>query len=84
MRVVKDKEKAICKGCGENFNHSLEMYDLMIGDVLITVCDECTDEVLRKCCSASCKYNGRLKSKEDLRKISTVQKYRTGGKHGRS
>lgn len=86
MRVSKNAKEAVCTSCGEDFAHSLEMYDLMIGDVLVTVCDKCNEEILKKCCSASCKYNGKLKSQEDIRKINVVQKYRVRGgrKHDRN
>lgn len=80
MRVSKNRESSICNCCGEDFKHSLEMYDLMIGDTLIIVCDRCVSELLRKCCSANCRYNERLKSQEELKKAGMIHRYRLKGK----
>lgn len=80
MRVSKDKEKAVCTSCGSSFKVSLEMYDAMIGNVLVVLCDKCLGEMLSKCCSASCKYNARLKSPKEISKINAVQRYRVEGK----
>lgn len=80
MRECKNKESAVCKGCGEDFAHSLEMYDVMIGDLLIVLCDKCLEEMLKKCCSASCKYNAKVKSQADAKKINAVNRYRTRGR----
>ena len=80
MRECKDKESKVCRGCGEDYAHSLEMYDVMIGDLLIVLCDRCSEEMLKKCCSASCKHNAKVKSQADIKKANAVERYRTRGK----
>lgn len=87
MRVSREKDTCICMSCKKDFKVSLEMYDVMVGKELVfTLCDKCLDEMLKKCCSASCKYNAKLKSQQDIAKIEAVQRYRDsneGNRYGR-
>lgn len=75
MRVSKS-EKCICTSCNNGAKVSLEMYDVMIGEEFIALCDKCLEEMLRKCCSASCKYQAKLKSQSEIGKISAVKRLR--------
>lgn len=69
MRTNKD-EDAICESCSCDRNHALDMYDIMIGKTLFTVCDACNEELLRKTLTADCRTMGRLKSTHDSKIIS--------------
>ena len=65
MRINKHND-AICEACGEGSSQVLEMFDLMIGSTIHTICDRCTDQILYKTLSATCGVNGKLKSQHDL------------------
>lgn len=69
MRVNQDKD-AVCKICLAKSNEVLNMFDLKLGDVRITICDECNEELLRKTLNAECFKNGRVKSREDIAMIN--------------
>ena len=64
MRV--SKNDCSCSSCGAKRKQSLEMFDVCIGNMIFTLCDECIDELFRKTLKASCIVNGKLKSKEDI------------------
>lgn len=61
-----NNENAVCCDCGNPQKKVLNMFDLCIGGTIFTICDECNEKLFKKCLSASCMVNGRLKSKEDL------------------
>lgn len=61
---------AICSGCGENQDQVLNMFDMCIGGTIFTICDSCNEKMLRKCLSAECMKNGRVKSQKDIRIIN--------------
>lgn len=67
MRVSKND---CCSSCNAKRKESLEMFDVCIGNVLLTLCDECNDELFRKTLKASCIVNGKLKSAEDMKIIN--------------
>lgn len=68
MRV--SKKDCCCSSCNAKRKESLEMFDVCIGNVLFTLCDECIDELFRKTLKASCIVNGKLKSAEDMKIIN--------------
>lgn len=68
MRV--SKNDCCCSSCNAKRKESLEMFDVCIGNVLLTLCDECNDELFRKTLKASCIVNGKLKSAEDMKIIN--------------
>lgn len=72
MRVRKDKE-GICKCCGNTSNQVLDMFDLCLGDTIITLCDECNEKLFSKTLKASVYVNGRVMSKKDIA-ISNVRR----------
>lgn len=65
MRVNKQSNLS-CEVCGKSKEQSLEMFDLMIGSVIHTLCDQCVEKVFSKTLSATCIVNHKIKSKKDL------------------
>ena len=65
MRINKHND-AVCETCGEGSSQVLEMFDLMIGNTIHTICDRCTDQIFYKTLSATCGVNNKLKSQHDL------------------
>lgn len=61
---------AICCSCGDKQNQVLNMFDLSIGGNVLTICDECNAKLFKKCLSAECMKNGRVKSQKDMQIIS--------------
>ena len=78
MRNNNDKD-AICCECGESQNQVLNMFDLCIGGILITICDVCNEKILNKCLSAECMKNGRIKQKRDIAIINRRKRKLNGG-----
>lgn len=68
MRV--SKNDYCCSSCNARRKESLEMFDVCIGNVILTLCDECNDELFRKTLKASCIVNGKLKSADDMKVIN--------------
>ena len=68
MRV--SKNDCCCSSCNAKRKESLEMFDVCIGNVILSLCDECNDELFRKTLKASCIVNGKLKSAEDMKIIN--------------
>ena len=60
------KSGAICCECGESQDQVLNMFDLCIGDNIFTICDACNEKLFRKCLSAECMKNARIKSQKDM------------------
>ena len=65
MRVRKDN-KGVCKACECEANKALDMFDICIGDEIVTVCDECVNALFTKMLKATNYTNGRLKSQQDI------------------
>lgn len=62
--------KAICCNCKETQEQVLNMFDLRIGNTVLTVCDVCNEKVLNKCLRAECSKNARTKSNKDMQIIN--------------
>ena len=75
MKVNQNKQST-CLNCMVKYNDTEEMYDMMIATVYITLCKKCVDELFHKTLKASCKYNEKLKTKEDLIRIKRASKLR--------
>lgn len=79
MRVNKDKESR-CKLCNTPYLYTPELYDLQLANenksVIFTLCKECVDELFNKTLKASCNYNAKLKTKEDMRRIRLYESKR--------
>ena len=65
MRTNKEGD-CTCDTCGEKRKNVIAMYDLMLGDKLITICDDCNETLLSKSLKASCLVQGKTKSKMDM------------------
>ena len=73
MRVSKDRnEKCIC--CNKGIEQSLEIFNICFGDVIVTICDKCNEDLLTKSVRASCLVNHRVKSKRDMQVIQERSK----------
>ena len=73
MRVSKDRnEKCIC--CNKGIEQSLEIFNICFGDVIVTICDKCNEDLLTKSVRASCIVNHRVKSKRDMQIIQERSK----------
>lgn len=72
MRVNKFQYAECCE-CGCTRDESLELFDIMLGGDIITVCDMCNNQLLRKALSASCMVDSRVKDKRDLEIIKMRQ-----------
>lgn len=66
---VNNQTSSVCGDCKTPYKNTPEMYDLMISDVKFTLCKNCVDTLFQKTLKASCLYNGRLKSSEDVKRI---------------
>lgn len=72
MRVNRFQGSECCEcGCGKG--EALELFDICIGGDIITVCDMCNNQLLRKVLSASCMVDSRVKDKRDLEIIKMRQ-----------
>lgn len=65
MRNNNDSD-AVCCECWETQNQVLNMFDVCIGDTVLTICDSCNEKLFNKVLHAECYKNERLKSQEDL------------------
>ena len=73
MRVSKDRnEKCIC--CNKGIEQSLELFNICFGDIIVTICDRCNDDLLTKSVRAACLVNHRVKSKRDMQIINERSK----------
>lgn len=74
MRIEKEKD-LVCNTCGIKWENTPEMYTIGFKDEIngitrcVTLCKDCCDELFRKTLRASCGYNERVKTKEDLERI---------------
>lgn len=72
MRVNKNKESK-CTLCNTPYMRTPEMYDLRLSNnrknVIFVLCKKCVDELFQKTLKANCLYNGKLKTKEDMKRI---------------
>lgn len=76
MRINKNKE-SICFNCHCIWKNTPEMYDLSIGfdkQRILPLCQNCLNEIFKKSLKASCNYNARIKSKEDMQRIMNYNK----------
>lgn len=72
MRVNANKNST-CEGCSVKWKNTPEMYDLMICGKMFTLCFDCVDKIFHKTLSASCKYNHKVKSQEDMQRKTNYQ-----------
>lgn len=72
------KRDAVCCECGDSQKDVLNMFDLLVGGRIFTICDVCNEVLFSKCLSAEVMKNGRVKSQEDM-KIISIRKLKRNG-----
>ena len=72
MRVNTNNEST-CDECSCMWKNTAEMYDLMLCGERFTLCKECIETLFNKTLKASCLYNGRLKSQDDLKRAERAR-----------
>lgn len=65
MRLNKNEE-CICSSCGNAREQVLDMFDVRIGKLTFTICDECNEVLFAKSLKATCLVNERVKTQADL------------------
>lgn len=78
LRKVKD---ACCDACGCKPENMLDLFDVMIGDTVLKVCDDCMEVLLNKSLKAKCYTQGRVKQQSEMRIINARarnRRYREG------
>lgn len=76
MKSEKDKIKmrvnqnviSECQFCNATWPNVAEMYDIALLDQKFTICRECSHVLFTKLLRASCLYDGKVKTKEDLQR----------------
>lgn len=76
MRVAKEDCK--CLSCGVERDKSLDMFDVMIGDKVLHICDVCMRQLNERSLNAVCYTNGRVKQPREVR----IANMRRSGNHG--
>ena len=71
---------AKCCNCNQEANQVLGIFDIMVCNTLLTICDQCNDQLFRKTLAATCKINGKIKTPQDMA-IITKRKKREDMQH---
>lgn len=66
VNVKKDSE---CMECGKTYSNTKEMYNLMVCNTKFTLCFDCVELLFKKTLSANVKYNHKVKSQEDMKRV---------------
>ena len=66
MRNNKDPD-SVCCSCGDARKDTLEMFDLLIGETMVTICDVCNEQILSKTLKGEVNKNGRVKTPQDMK-----------------
>ena len=74
---VNQNSKSICELCGNKYMNTEEMYDLKLNDQLTVICKDCVEVLFNKLLKATCLYNNRVKTKEDLERIQRARNRKT-------
>lgn len=69
MRLRKAKDTD-CEACGCKPKEMLDEFDIMIGDTMVTLCDDCVKTLFDKTLKAHCYTNGRVKQQNEIRIIN--------------
>lgn len=85
MRINKH-DTVNCETCGDGSSQVLEMFDLMIGNTVHTICDRCVNKLFSKTLTAVCGVDHKIKSQHDLaiirkRNLSTSKLIESSTKH---
>lgn len=84
IKMRHSKGNATCCSCGMKSDNALGMYDIKIGDHVLTICDVCNGELLSKSLSAEVEKNSRTKTGHDMAVIRQRHNgtYTKGGVEG--
>lgn len=65
MRHSKNPD-AVCCNCHDTVDECIEMFDICIGNTILTICDLCNNDILKKTLSANVGVNMKVKSQHEL------------------
>lgn len=77
MKINTDRS-SVCKECNTAYHNTPEMYDMLLCGKKVTLCKKCLDDIFQKTLKASCAYNAKLKSQEDMQRIQNHNKLKGG------
>lgn len=77
MKINRDQD-SVCDECRNIWKNTPEMYDLLLCGSKITLCKRCLDNLFQKTLKASCAYNAKVKSQEDMQRIRNYEKLMEG------
>lgn len=80
MRENKNKE-CRCIECKTKWINTPVMYDIMIHGNIYNLCKDCSDLLFKKLLTASCNYNHKIKSKEDIKRKNRNDSLKNKGKY---
>lgn len=78
MRENSSNKDTRCQNCGCKKDQVLLMFDLKIGNEIITICDECNALILSKTLAAEVRKNAKVKTPRDMRIIRTRAQRKKG------
>lgn len=71
IKIRINHKSSECELCNNKKDKTLEMYDIKIGDYIITFCDECQEVLFKKLLTSTVNLQGKLKSNKDLKIINS-------------
>lgn len=77
IRVNSDRE-SVCRECQISWSDTPEMYDILLCGKKVSLCKGCIDKLFQKTLRASCAYNAKVKSQEDMQRIQKYKKRMEG------
>jgi hypothetical protein len=69
MKVNTNKDSK-CNECGVAWKNTKEMWDVYFIDKKYTICFDCMEILFHKSLTATCNYNGKIKSQEDQKRMA--------------
>lgn len=69
MRINYDSQ-SVCSNCGMKYKNTKEMYDIKLFGKVNQICYDCVDKLFHKTLNAQVKYQAKIKTKEDMARIS--------------
>lgn len=67
MRV--NNKATMCPICNSTRRNTIEIFDLCIGDTIITLCDACNEKLFNKTLKATVMIQSKVKTKQDIQVI---------------
>lgn len=75
---INNNSTSVCEECSVSWKNTPEMYDLLLCGNKVTLCKKCLDNLFQKTLKASCAYNAKVKSQEDMQRIHNYEKLMEG------